>query len=534
MSYSQRTKPLVGLIEQAARRHSTWQVFSDFLEMSAISISNPVDPVHWEEREKHYMDIIKRYSRKELDLFPQMLAELVEALEQCAQEGCLNDILGKVFHELELHNKYKGQFFTPMSVCDMTGMVSAADADISQALEERGYFTVCEPCIGSGALALGLANALTEKGVNHCQQMVITGVDVDLKCVHMAYLQLSLYGIPAVIIHGNSLMCEEWSRWYTPVYIVGGWIFRQHCGITTDGIGWETDERLKMTLDPMYAAFRQIEALFREKPEPLTGTGYRPPETMKRKKMWLFFFEPRKEEKMGAVYGSMTNSEINELARNLRETGEYDALLSLSIENGVDESEVKAFYDGKTQALVSEDNDSPADRPENEISPETGNPASAKEIEKDTDAGNPASEIENAVDKLRREMAASKETRVPAGPITNRLIELCEQDEAFCKAVEQAHKGLQKCCNYVYEQARNRVGGSCGYLEDNVIFGMAEDYYRLDDAEIERKKAGERKAAEDARAKATAERKAAASKKATEKTAPPKKEKGVPDQLSLF
>ena len=43
----------------------------------------------------------------------------------------------------------------------------------------------------------------------------------------MAYLQLSLYGIPAVIIHGNSLTNEEWSRWYTPVYMVEGWPFRE-------------------------------------------------------------------------------------------------------------------------------------------------------------------------------------------------------------------------------------------------------------------------------------------------------------------
>lgn len=29
-------------------------------------------------------------------------------------------------------------------------------------------------------------------------------------------IQLALYGIPAVIIHGNSLTVEEWSHWFTP------------------------------------------------------------------------------------------------------------------------------------------------------------------------------------------------------------------------------------------------------------------------------------------------------------------------------
>ena len=42
----------------------------------------------------------------------------------------------------------------------------------------------------------------------------------------MCYLQLALYGIPAVVVHGNSLTLEEWSRWYTPVYILEGWGWR--------------------------------------------------------------------------------------------------------------------------------------------------------------------------------------------------------------------------------------------------------------------------------------------------------------------
>ena len=54
VSYGQKTKSLVKLIEQAAYQHSVWQVFSDFLEMSAISISNSIDPVHREERENRY------------------------------------------------------------------------------------------------------------------------------------------------------------------------------------------------------------------------------------------------------------------------------------------------------------------------------------------------------------------------------------------------------------------------------------------------------------------------------------------------
>ena len=171
-------------------------------------------------------------------------------------------------------------------------MGSMSTVNAEEALKQQKYFTVCEPCIGSGAMILGLANDLARKNINYCQRMVVTGTDIDLKCVHMAYLQLSLYGIPAVIIHGNTLTCEEWSRWYTPVYIADGWIFRQRCGITADA-GRETDEHLKMALDPMYAAFRKIDAITRAQPK---NENKAPIKKTDKKKLWFFFFEPQKED----------------------------------------------------------------------------------------------------------------------------------------------------------------------------------------------------------------------------------------------
>ena len=46
----------------------------------------------------------------------------------------------------------------------------------------------------------------------------MSGITVKhrLKLRLMAYIQLSLYGIPAVVIHGNTLTMETWSHWYTP------------------------------------------------------------------------------------------------------------------------------------------------------------------------------------------------------------------------------------------------------------------------------------------------------------------------------
>lgn len=219
-------KNLERMITKIANRHSTWEIFTDFVAMSALAISNSVDRYHYQEREQEYLQIIGKYSKDDQALFPEMLAHLVDALEQCAQERNFDDILGRIFHDLELHNKHKGQFFTPMPVCNMIGQVAFGDG-WQEAIVERGYISICEPACGAGAMIFGAANAYVEAGLDWSTQMFIAANDIDIKCVHMAYVQLSLYGIPAVVAHANTLTTETWSNWYTPVYMLDQWFWRE-------------------------------------------------------------------------------------------------------------------------------------------------------------------------------------------------------------------------------------------------------------------------------------------------------------------
>lgn len=265
-SFDGKTKEIARLIEKLGYKYSTWQIFEDFVVMSACTISNIVDPLHQEEREKLYMGIVEKYTHEEVQLFPEMFALLIEALEDELAKSGPNDVLGKLYHGLELHNKWKGQFFTPQSVADLMAEMSLSDRDPD--IEHRGYITVCEPTCGSGVMVLSLAKSLLKNHYNPSQHMVVTAVDIDLKCACMAYLQLSLYGIPAVVEHGDSLCVKVFSRWYTPVYMKNGWLFRQHCGIT-EADGWQEDEMLKCAIEPMYAAIRQVEALCRKENDAL-------------------------------------------------------------------------------------------------------------------------------------------------------------------------------------------------------------------------------------------------------------------------
>lgn len=204
------------LFQQNCDRHRPHTVFSDFCEMSAISISNAVDLAQRDKREARYLQIAATYNRDEMSRFPQMLACVVEALE-----GGMHDCLGKLFMALELANHWKGQFFTPWEVCSLMARVTTTDA--RDVVKARGFMTVMEPAAGAGAMVIAIADALHEQGLNYQQCLHATAVDVDETAAHMCYLQLALLHVPAVVVVGNSLSLEERGHWLTPAHVLGGW-----------------------------------------------------------------------------------------------------------------------------------------------------------------------------------------------------------------------------------------------------------------------------------------------------------------------
>ena len=210
-------KNLIKLIQTNSHRHDSWQVFSDFVEMSAISLSNAVDLAQRDGREARYMEIVRRYNKEEASRFAEMFGELVMELE-----SGMTDVLGEVFMEMELGNKWRGQFFTPYHLCKMMAQMNVDD-HMKGMIERNGFIRANEPACGGGAMIIGLAASMQQAGINYQQHLHVVAQDLDHKAVHMTYLQLSLLHIPAVVIQGNTLALEEREHWYTPAHIIGGW-----------------------------------------------------------------------------------------------------------------------------------------------------------------------------------------------------------------------------------------------------------------------------------------------------------------------
>lgn len=114
--------------------------------------------------------------------------------------------------ELNLGEKYKGQFFTPYHLSKMMALMLGENSN-----KIEGF---CEPAVGSGGMVIARADALLQQGVNYQEVMEVQAIDIDSLCVDMTYIHLTLLHISAEVIHGNSLSLEVFRTWYTPAYIM--------------------------------------------------------------------------------------------------------------------------------------------------------------------------------------------------------------------------------------------------------------------------------------------------------------------------
>jgi hypothetical protein len=243
---------LAGMFESLAQRYRRQQVFLDFCEMAACALSNQFDLAQYNVREERYLAIIKQYTTLEDRLvFPAMLAELTIALDKTEQ-----DVLGPLSAAFGLCNDRRGQIWTPWHLSYMMAKMTLCggpgeDDSLAETIRDHGFMTALEPACGPGGMVLAFGQAFKEQGYNPQTQLHFSAVDISPWCCHMAYVQIALMGIPAMIAVGDSLRMEFTSYWYTPAHILGGfWRRLRKRGIDETNAAWWADasmpDRIKL------------------------------------------------------------------------------------------------------------------------------------------------------------------------------------------------------------------------------------------------------------------------------------------------
>lgn len=186
-------------------KHSRHNLFHDFVTMASSTLIVRSSPSHAEQSEAEYMAVAGKYTSDELTQFAHLLAITTLALDDKPQ-----DFLGAVFMQAEISNSHMGQFFTPYELSLMTAQMTLQGVDTSKEL-----ITVQEPACGSGGMVVAFCEAARAIGINYQSQTYTVATDLSEVAARMAYIQLSLLGIPAHVVWGDTLRMKFFREWPT-------------------------------------------------------------------------------------------------------------------------------------------------------------------------------------------------------------------------------------------------------------------------------------------------------------------------------
>lgn len=189
------------IIEKIARtKSSAASVFTDFCRISACAVAA-------QTREEEYFEIIRPYSKDELELLSKAYALLVQEMESKP----FTDVLGEYYLEIAAHSskQARGEFYTPAPICELM-MRMTLDPD--SVIEEGKPVSMLEPACGAGGMVLATAKQFSplirKDEKSYVDLLRVTCQDINPVATDMTFINTSLWGIPAKIQLGNFLSKE--------------------------------------------------------------------------------------------------------------------------------------------------------------------------------------------------------------------------------------------------------------------------------------------------------------------------------------
>lgn len=209
MSAQYSRSRFISVFRSTGRQLGRWEVFSDFLSLAASELD--MVRIRTPESMEHCRKICARYEASDIANMQEMFCLMV-----CALEAKFHDFLGAIFMELELGDNFRGQYFTPYSVqCLMARMLMPGVRDT---IRREGIASVSDPACGAAGMLIAYAECLLEADINPSMHMFGSCIDIDPVAADMAFIQLSLLGIAAEVVTGNTLTMQFNRVRYTPVY----------------------------------------------------------------------------------------------------------------------------------------------------------------------------------------------------------------------------------------------------------------------------------------------------------------------------
>lgn len=207
----------------------TWEIWESLMSIFSCTLANTLetnDTIR-AKREEEYKRALEKIGNT------QAVAETYALLMQAVEENPCTDILGELYMSLRLGNHWKGQFFSPQSLADISAMMTIPNKeDVMSVLEEKGYISIADCCgCGAGVMLLAGAKRLKEMGINYQAKALFVGQDIDRIAAQMCFVQLALNGCtgyvcvantltnPVVVDENGTLLIQPGQEfWFTPSY----------------------------------------------------------------------------------------------------------------------------------------------------------------------------------------------------------------------------------------------------------------------------------------------------------------------------
>lgn len=206
-------RQFVSVFMDTARNLRRWEVFSDFITLAASELD--MARIRTQENIARSREICAKYSESDISNLHALFSLMV-----CALEAKFHDFLGAIYMELELADDRNGQYFTPYHVQSL--LAKLLRPEVEQTIRREGFVTVSDPASGAAGMIIAYAENLLEAGYNPSEHMFCSCIDIDPIAADMAFIQLSLLGIPAEVVTGNTLSMKLNRVRYTPVYYLNG------------------------------------------------------------------------------------------------------------------------------------------------------------------------------------------------------------------------------------------------------------------------------------------------------------------------
>lgn len=180
------------------------EAFKLFCTMAACAVA-------LRSREDEYRESVAGWDRGELEVLQAAFPRLVEEME----ENPHTDLLGPAYEALgsPADRFWRGEFYTPGGVSDLAaelqfcGMVWPEDRPLR----------LVEPACGSGGMVLAFVRAMARRDIPP-SRVRVEAWDLSRTACDMAYTNLTLWGVPATVVWGNSLSREVTRRWRNPFW----------------------------------------------------------------------------------------------------------------------------------------------------------------------------------------------------------------------------------------------------------------------------------------------------------------------------